>query len=617
MLPAAEAVSRVHRAGGSAMEFIYRLTADLICLRDGMRTLRMTTHIPNNPTRIFPTVVDELAAKYGDAPALLSDRERLSYRELAARANRYARWALAQGIAKGDTVCLMMPNRPEFLALWLGVTRVGGVVALINTNLTGPALAYCINVVTPRHVIVAAELLGSLQTAQAHLTGEAKLWLHGDAAANLPRLDREVEEFSSAALAEAERRTLTIEDRALFIYTSGTTGLPKAANINHYRVMLATHAFAAVMDARASDCMYDCLPMYHTAGGLLATGAALVAGGSVVIREKFSAREFWDDIARWDCNLVQYIGELCRYLVNSPPHPKERSHRLRLACGNGLRPDVWQAFKERFRIPRIIEFYAATEGNVTMFNFEGKEGAVGRIPWFLAHRFPTKVVRFDVERQQPIRNEEGFCIECVPGEAGEVIGKILKDASKPGARFEGYATQSESEKKILHDAFTKGDAWFRTGDLMRKDVNGYFYFVDRIGDTFRWKGENVSTTEVEEAIGAFEGALEANAYGVQVPGRDGRAGMAAIVTEPNFNLTAFHAHLAERLPDYARPVFLRLRSSIDVTTTFKTKKIDLVKQGFDPATTEDPIYFNDPAAKAFVRLDVPLFERICAGEVRL
>jgi fatty-acyl-CoA synthase len=357
--------------------------------------------------------------------------------------------------------------------------------------------------------------------------------------------------------------------------------------------------------------------MYHTAGGLLATGAVLVKGGAVVLREKFSAREFWDDIARWDCTLVQYIGEFCRYLVNSPQHPKERSHRLRLLCGNGLRPDIWREFKERFRIPEIVEFYAATEGNVTMFNFEGKEGAVGRIPWFLADRFPTKVVRFDVERQQPIRDEQGFCIECEPGEAGEVIGKILKDSSKPGQRFEGYATQTETEKKVLHDVFVKGDVWFRTGDLMRKDEDGYFYFVDRIGDTFRWKGENVSTTEVEEAIGGFDGVLAANVYGVGVPGRDGRAGMATISAQQGFNLTAFREHLAQRLPDYARPVFVRLRTDIETTTTFKIKKVDLVQQGFDPRTISDLIYVNDPAAKAFVRIDPALYDQIVSGKVRL
>jgi fatty-acyl-CoA synthase len=599
------------------MGLIERLTADVTCLGGALRTLKMTTPIAKNPTRVFPQVIADLARQHGEAPALLSDREQLSYSELAARANRYARWALSQGLGKGDTVCLMMPGRPEFLAIWIGVTGVGGVVALLNTHLTGLALAHCVNVVSPRHIIVAAELVGSMAAARAHITGNAKIWLHGDVDASFPRIDREIDGFPGDDLTAAERRTLTIEDRALYIYTSGTTGLPKAANINHYRVMLATHAFAAVMNARASDRMYDCLPLYHTAGGVLATGALLVRGGSVVIREKFSAREFWDDIVRWDCTCFQYIGELCRYLVNAPPHPKEREHRLRLACGNGLRPDVWPLFKQRFQIPQIIEFYAATEGNVTLFNFEGKEGAIGRLPWFIARRFPTTIVRFDVERQQPVRDQAGFCVACDVDEPGEVIGKILKDPSKPGARFEGYASQADTDKKILRDVFEKGDLWFRTGDLMRKDKDGYFYFIDRIGDTFRWKGENVSTTEVEEAIGQFDGVLETNVYGVPVAGHDGRAGMAAVVIRDNLDVTALREHLARHLPEYARPVFLRIRQDNDVTSTFKQKKIALVMDAFDPGSTKDPIFFNDPDKKAFVRLDPALYDQITDGRIRL
>ena len=599
------------------MGLIDRVRADVTCLRGALRTLKLTTPIAKNPTRVFPQVILELADKYGEAPALLSDRERLSYRELAARSNRYARWALTQNLGKGDTLCLMMPGRPEFVAAWIGITRVGGVVALINTHLTGTALAYCINVVSPKHIIVAAELFESLQSARGQITGEPKVWVHGEADANFPRIDREVDSLPGEDLAAAELPTLTIEDRALYIYTSGTTGLPKAANINHYRVMLASYAFAGVMDTRSTDRMYDCLPLYHTAGGVVATGALLVNGGSVVIRDKFSAREFWDDIVRWDCTCFQYIGELCRYLLNSPPNPNEQKHHLRLACGNGLRPDVWPQFKRRFQIPQIIEFYAATEGNVSLFNFDGKEGAVGRLPWWLARRFPIKVVRFDPESQQPIRDNRGFCIECQVDEPGEVIGKIIKHASKPGQRFEGYASEVETDRKILHDVFKKGDLWFRTGDLMRKDKNGYFYFIDRVGDTFRWKGENVSTTEVEEAIGRFDGILESNVYGVQIAGRDGRAGMAAIVARDNLNLTALHDHIARQLPEYARPVFLRIRKDNDLTTTFKQKKINLLKEGFDPSRTSDPIYFSDPQREAFVRLDAPLYEQINSGRVRL
>jgi fatty-acyl-CoA synthase len=598
------------------MSFFGRLRDDAVFLAGAWRALKMTTPIGKHPTRVFPMVIDELADRYGDAPALISDREQLSYRTLAGRANRYARWARREGLAKGDTVCLVMPNRPEYMAAWIGITAAGGVAALINTNLLGTALAHCIDIVAPKHVVIATDLAATFATAHGLLKTRPKIWSHGESA-EFPRIDREVDALPGDRLAADERAALTIEDHALYIYTSGTTGMPKAANVNHYRVMLASCAFAGVMDTRPTDRMYDCLPMYHTVGGLVATGAVLLRGGSVVIREKFSAHEFWDDVVRHECTLFQYIGELCRYLVHSPSNPNETRHKLRLACGNGLRPDLWREFQARFRIPRILEFYGATEGNVNIFNFEGKEGAVGRVPWFVAHRFPIAVVRFDVERQQPVRNAEGFCERCEPNEAGEVIGRIVNDPERPGNRFEGYAAESQNESKILRDVFEKGDAWFRTGDLMRKDALGYFYFVDRVGDTFRWKGENVSTSEVAEVINSFPGIEDANVYGVTVVGRDGRAGMAAIVCPGHCDLAALHAHLAKNLPDYARPLFLRVRGELDVTATFKQKKVDLVREGFNPAATADPIYFNDPHSQAFVRLDADLYRRIESGEVRL
>jgi fatty-acyl-CoA synthase len=593
--------------------------ADLTFLRGAWRTIRLTSPIARHPTRIFPLVVDELAARHGDKPALVSDRERLSYRELAERSRRYARWALAQGLAKGDVVALLMTNRPEYVAIWLGITRAGGTVALLNTNLTGPALAFCIDSVAPKHVIAAGELIDTLASADPFRKTTPRLWLHGAAkgARDEQRLDEAVAAFDGGALSDAERPTLTIEDKALFIFTSGTTGMPKAANINHFRLMLAAHGFAGVMNTGPDDTMYDCLPMYHTSGGVVAIGATLIGGGTVFIREKFSAREFWDDVARHRCTLFMYIGELCRYLVNCPPHPQERAHRLRLCCGNGLRPDIWTEFQTRFAIPSIVEFYAATEGNVTLFNFEGKTGAVGRIPWYLANNFPARIVRFDIERQAPIRDARGLCEAAAPGEIGEAIGKIFRDPSKPAGRFEGYSNAADNETKILHDVLVKGDSWFRTGDLMRRDRDGYFYFVDRIGDTYRWKGENVSTTEVSEIIGAFAGIHEANIYGVDVPGREGRAGMAAIACDPDMDMAALRKYLATHLPDYARPLFLRIRGEIDVTATFKQRKISLVKDGFDPTTIRDAIYFDDPRKRAYVRLDAAIYREIVAGEVRL
>jgi fatty-acyl-CoA synthase len=599
------------------MQLLDRLKDDFAFVTGILRALRMTTHIAKNPTRLFPHVIEELAERYGDRPALVSDRERLSYRELAEHSNRYARWALGQRIGKGEVVCLLMPNRPEYVAIWLGITRAGGAVALLNTNLASRSLAHCIDIVAPKHIIVAAELADAFASARTMLKSAPTIWLHGGGVSEHPRIDLHVEDLSGGSLSADERPALTIEDRALYIYTSGTTGLPKAANVNHYRVMLACFGFAGVMGTKSTDCMYDCLPLYHTAGGLCAIGSVLVAGGSVVVREKFSAREFWSDVVRYECTLFQYIGELCRYLVNSPPDENETKHRIRLACGNGLRPDVWNEFKRRFKIPKIIEFYAATEGNVLLFNFAGKPGAIGRLPRIIADRFPTALVRFDVEKGEPMRDADGFCIPASPGEIGEAIGKIVHDPERPGSRFEGYSSTAENEKKVLRDVFENGDAWFRTGDLMTKDEQGYFYFVDRVGDTFRWKGENVSTTEVAETINLVPGVKETNVYGVPLPGREGRAGMAAIVCEGTCDLAALHGHLAERLPDYARPLFLRIRPEIDVTSTFKQKKIDLVRDGFDPSKVADPIYFNDAQAGAFVRLDQPLYERIQAGQIRL
>ncbi|MDQ2954769.1 MAG: AMP-binding protein, partial [Pseudomonadota bacterium] len=258
-----------------------------------------------------------------------------------------------------------------------------------------------------------------------------------------------------------------------------------------------------------------------------------------------------------------------------------------------------------------------TEGNVLMFNFEGKPGAIGRLPWFVEKRFPTALVRFDVEKEEPVRNADGFCVRCKPNEVGEAIGKIVHDPARPGGRFEGYAYKEDDERKILRNVFEQGDAWFRTGDLMRKDENGYFYFVDRIGDTFRWKGENISTSEVAEAINTFPGIKDTTVYGVGIPGHDGRAGMAAIVCESDCNLAALHVHLASHLPDYARPLFLRVRKQIDVTATFKQKKRDLAREGFDPSQISDPLFFNGVKAKSFLPLDKPLFDRIRSGEIRL
>jgi fatty-acyl-CoA synthase len=586
-------------------------------LKAWVRALEKTAPLAQNPTQTFPVLIDSLAERFGSAPALLSDGESLTYLALAERSRRYARWALGQGLSSGDVVCLLMPNCPEYVAIWLGITRVGAIVSLLNTNLTGDALAHAINIVAPKHLIVGAELADALANVSTKISPSIQHWAHGENQHGIARIDREIERYTDAGLSGTEYRQPTLADRALYIYTSGTTGLPKAVNVSHFRLMQWSHWFAGMMDTRPDDRIYNCLPMYHSVGGVTAIGAALVNGGSVMIRKRFSASRFWDEVVESESTIFAYIGELCRYLVNTPPHPRETQHRLRLACGNGMGAGVWETFQRRFKIPQILEFYAATEGNFSLYNCEGRVGSVGRIPAFLRHRLAVELVKFDHESGEPARGQNGFCTRCAINETGEAIGKIPGDAANASGRFEGYADRAATERKILRNVFVEGDAWYRTGDLMRKDEAGFFYFVDRVGDTFRWKGENVSTVEVAALVSKSPGVIEAVAYGVPVPGNEGRAGMVAAVVGENFDLAAFRRHLVAELPEYARPLFLRIRQEIESTGTFKPKKTDLVRESYDPSSTVDTIYFNDPVRQSFVRIDSEMFEKIQSGKIRV
>ena len=584
-------------------------------LKAWVRALERTSAIERDRSLTLPVLIGRLAERFGDAPALLSTDAVLSYRGLAAACHRYARWGLARGLGPGDTVCLVMANCPDYLAIWLGLSGIGATVALINTNLRGELLAHSINIVAPRYVIAGASLSEAVREIRTLLDAGVECWVNGNGDADLPRLDEAVSGLSGEALGAGEVRAPSLEDRALCIYTSGTTGLPKAANVSHFRLMQWSHWFAGLIDVQPGDRMYDCLPLYHSVGGVVATGATLVGGGAVVLRERFSASGFWKDVVDERCTLFQYIGELCRYLLASPPQAQESRHTLRLACGNGLRADVWREFQQRFHIPQILEYYAATEGNFSLYNCEGRPGAIGRIPPFLAHRLPVALVKYDLEAQAPARDAAGRCVRCVPHEPGEALGQIV---SENGAtRFEGYTDDAASAKKILRDVFAPGDTWYRTGDLMRQDEQGFFYFVDRVGDTFRWKGENVSTTEVAAVIAACPGVADAAVYGVSVPGTEGRAGMAAVVAAPDFDLGKLRRALVARLPDYARPLFLRIVSALELTGTFKLRKQELALEGYDPARVRDALYLDDAARNAYVPLEAELHARLQAGKLRL
>ena len=332
-----------------------------------LKAIELTSRIEADPHRLFADIVEDWAARQPDRPALLSDMLTLNYRYLANRINRYARWALSAAIEPGDTVSLLMPDSPDTIAAWLGISKVGGVAALINPKLVGQSLAHCLNVADADHVILANTLAGVFETAVPHLKRTPKIWRHGDVAPEAG-IDAALANIDGAPLSSAERRVITINDRALLIYTSGTTGLPKAASISHRRILNWGGWFAGLTNAVPDDRLYNCLPLCHSVGGIVAPCSMLAAGASVVLAEKFSIERFWRDIVRHDCTLFQYIGELCRYLLKAPPSEFERGHRLRLACGNGLRGDIWEAFQARFAIPQVLEFYAATEGNFSLYN---------------------------------------------------------------------------------------------------------------------------------------------------------------------------------------------------------------------------------------------------------
>lgn len=578
------------------------------------RTLWNIRHVKADGPLTIVDIVRRVTTRTPHAIAILFEDRTVTYAELEAGANQYARWGIETGIRQGDVVGLLMENRPEYIMAWLGMAKIGAITALVNTNQRGTPLAHSISIAGAKHFILGMELADAYGEIAASLSSAPKVWITGGRLAPHEELDPVLARVSTDDVGDAWRKGIVGKDIVFYIFTSGTTGLPKAANISHMRMLYMMYGFACGLNAKASDRMYNTLPLYHTAGGICALGPALTTGGSVVIRRRFSVHEFWDDCQKYKPTLFQYIGELCRYLLNAPTNPYENKHAIRAITGNGLRPEIWPAFQKRFAIPRIVEFYGATEGNVSMLNYDGTVGAVGRLPSYMRGIMQMRIVKFDVENEMPVRGPDGFCIECQDSEPGEAIGKI---SNMPGRNFEGYTKAADTQKKILQNVFEQGDSWFRTGDLLRREAHGYIYFVDRIGDTFRWKGENVATSEVAEALGVIPGVEEANVYGVSIPGMDGRAGMAAIVAAPEFDPSNLVQALAGKLPAYARPIFIRLRPQMEITGTFKMRKVELVKEGFDPSHIDDPLYMLDPGAQRYVPLDAARYGDIVAGRVKL
>ena len=404
-----------------------------------------------------------------------------------------------------------------------------------------------------------------------------------------------------------------------YIYTSGTTGLPKAAKITHQRFYMGAVGCKELYNITPKDKYYCALPLYHSAGGILAVGSSWECGISCVLRPKFSASNFIKDCRDNGCTVAQYIGELCRYLMQTPTSPIDRDHKLRLVVGNGMRPDVWTPFMERFGIKAVGEFYAATEGNANVFNFglPCPAGTIGYLPGIIRAIYPVKFFAIDQITEELERDPKtGLCREVKPGERGEAMGLITSD---PDRQFDGYTNKAATKKKIAENCAKQGDQWFRTGDLLRMDSKGNVFFCDRLGDTFRWKGENVATTEVQEAISGARGVSEVNVYGVLVPKCDGRAGMASLVVDgkpESFDFSGLYK-AAQELPAYARPLFVRTVPSVEITGTLKHKKVDLRNQGFDPNAIDDQLFFKDDVKKTYVPLTPELYTKIASGEIRV
>ncbi|KAL1007624.1 hypothetical protein UPYG_G00089220 [Umbra pygmaea] len=553
--------------------FIQDLRYTLTCIAIGFRLERVKRSKP------FYSMLDSFLDKVKVHPNkqfILFEKSSYTYRDADRESNKIAR-ALSQHavLKEGDTVALLMGNEPTYVFVWLALAKLGCAAALLNHNLRSKSLMHCFSCCGAKVLLAASEFQGAVEEVLSSLTehGVSVYLLGVEEEGNTEGLktlsNNRVQQTSDKALDTQLRAKVTIKSPALYIYTSGTTGLPKAAVITQERLYIASN-MQAIAGVTSDDIIYIYLPLYHTAGFVMGLTAAMERGSTIVLRRKFSASQFWDDCRKYNVTVIQYIGEIMRYLCNTPKKDNDRHHKVRLAFGNGIRADTWSEFLERFGDIRVCECYGATEGNIGFVNYIGKVGAIGREHFLHKAGFPYALIEYDTEREEPVRDSKGFCVKVPQGETGLLVAKISSRAP-----FSGYAqNQQQTDRKKLKDVFVKGDQYFNSGDLMRIDHEGFVYFMDRIGDTFRWKGENVATTEVSDHLIMVACIEEANVYGVKVPGHEGRIGMAALKLKENmdFDSKATYEHVRTSLPSYARPRFIRLQKSLDVTGTFKQMK---------------------------------------------
>lgn len=548
------------------------------------------------------TVADRLEERAAETPRksfLIWEGQPISYAEANRRANQYAHFALSQGLHQGDVVALMMENRPEFIYCWFGLAKIGCTTALINTHIRGDALSHALATTASKALFIHVGCLENLLASEIPATlpvfvdgdpDELKETSGGGFLSVGPVLQQSRDSNSARDL----RASITGSAAFCLVFTSGTTGLPKAAKVTHARWLGTGEGWCQLFSMTDQDVFYCVLPLYHVAAGMSLLSQVLASGGSMVLRKRFSASRFWHDVRSHGVTVTQYSGEMCRYLYHQPPSADDREHNLRLISGAGLSAAIWSNFQERFGIRQIAEGYGGTEINCGLINVDNKVGSCGRIPF--KEKSNARLVKYHAENDEYEKDADGYLVECDANEVGEMLAMIVDVPGVSAGRFDGYTDREATERKILRNVFRQGDAWVRTGDLFYRDEEDYFYFVDRVGDTFRWKSENVSTSEVSNVLEQYPGLEVVTVYGVTVVGHEGRAGMAAIVMQPGkaFDPEPFYQLVRRHLPDYAVPVFLRLTSRTDITSTFKLRKVDLQKAGYSRMNDTDELYVLDP-----------------------
>ncbi|EST05602.1 AMP-dependent synthetase/ligase [Kalmanozyma brasiliensis GHG001] len=585
---------------------------------------------------------DAQATKRPDAVAYVYLGKSFTWGEVAKDVHRIANYLLSRGFKAGDRVAIFMGNSVAIIEWYLACMCINVMPAFINNSLTDKSLVHCVTVARAKMLVYEPYLEGTVSEVQDELLGKtlesflcyddgitpadgdtekAAIEVSKPLKNKIPFGPTELAKYSAKRIDDKYRKDVGESTTAALIYTSGTTGLPKAALCSHGRMGTASSVWPVFNNFSTNDRIYTPMPLYHSSALFLCISACLCSGSTVIIGRKFSARKYWDEVRKYDATVVQYIGEIARYLLAVPPSPLDKKHNVRMAYGNGMRPDVWEKFRERYGVRVISEFFASSEGNGALINYNtgpfgaGAVGRMGRVAGIVRPDF--KIIRVDAITEDIYRDPKtGFCVECKPNEAGEFVMRI---GTSSISKFQGYADNPDAtKKKILNDALKKGDAWFRSGDLMTKDADGFFYFGDRMGDTFRWRSENVSTQEVANALGQVVG--EANVYGVLVPAHDGRAGCAAIPADEASRIDWKTLAQAARksLPKYAVPLFIRVVPAMEQTGTVKQQKVQLRNQGIEhDKCGSDRLFWLPPGADGYQPFLPEHYKSIAAGQVKL